>query len=103
MKSLPKIAKPSRDLIKQCCSEGGNLNTLNLRMVVFVAEAAELGLLGTGAEGKAFHAVVVEGAYGVEVGTFRKFLELLPSGVDIEYILYAVEMLTHIVLMNVDS
>ena len=72
-------------------------------MEVFVAEAGELALRRACAEGEGLHAVVVEGAYGVDVGAGGQLVELLLSVVKIEDLLDAVEVLTHVVLMHADS
>ena len=51
----------------------------------------------------ALHAVVVEGAHGVDVGTLRELLELRGSRVQLEQLFHAVVVFAHVVVVLIDA
>ena len=54
-------------------------------------------------ESVGLHAVVVEGAHGVDIGALRELLELLGSGVQFEQLFDAVEVVAHVVVVLIDA
>ena len=84
-------------------SESWNLDALCLGVEVLVAEAGVFALVGGGAKGEGLHAVVVEGADGVDVGAGSELLELFLGVIELEDLLHAVEVLAHVVLVGVHA
>ena len=81
-------------------SESGNLHALSLGVEILVTEPSELALSRAGSESVGLHAVEVEGAHCVEVGTSSELLQLFLGVVEVKDLLNAVEMLSYVVLVN---
>ena len=72
-------------------------------MEVFVAEASEFALRGAGTESEGLHSVIVEGADGVNIRAGGKLLELFLGVVELKDLLNTVEVLSDVVLVDIDS